>query len=110
MKHHVRAFACTAALFAIAACSATRPPAPPPAAAMHHHHDHNATSAAAPSPSVQATPAATLQPDAFDAPAPVSVEEAAKAGGEMSHSMHMPPPAEPPPHEHKHDGAKEERR
>lgn len=63
----------------------------------------------------QMQPAATLQPDDFDAPAPTAVQEAAKAAAGMTHAMegaapsqheHPPAPAPtpPPPPEHHHHG------
>lgn len=54
-----------------------------PVSGGHEHHHH-----AAPSAPVAVDPVATLQPDAFDAPAPVAVEEAAKAAGGEDHAGH----------------------
>ena len=51
----------------VAACSSSRPD-PGVEAPMHAHE--------------AATPSPTLQPDEFDAAAPISVAEAAKAGGD----------------------------
>jgi hypothetical protein len=49
----------------------------------------------------QTQPAATLQADAFDAPAPTAIEEAAKGASGMSHPMEATPkPPAPPQHEH----------
>jgi hypothetical protein len=55
-----------------------------PVSGGHEHHHHHT----APSAPVAVDPVATLQPDAFDAPAPVAVEEAAKAAGGDEHAGH----------------------
>jgi hypothetical protein len=52
-----------------------------------HHHAAHAAHAVHAAP-VAVDPAATLQPDAFDAPAPTAVEEAAKAAGGEEHAGH----------------------
>jgi hypothetical protein len=50
----------------------------------------------------QINPAATLRPDAFDAPAPESVAEAARTAPPSTDPQQTPPP--PPPEHHHHGG------
>lgn len=55
----------------------------------------------------QTQPAATLRADEFDAPAPTSIQEAAKGASGMSHSMEATPKSPPPPQppsKHDHGG------
>jgi hypothetical protein len=107
----------------LAACSGKQTMAPksvPPdreaqatAGEGHHHHAAAPSAAAAPDavlavPTSNAEitrthPAATLQPDAFDAPAATAVSEAAKAGG----SPDAPPPADPHSGHHHGNSPKE---
>lgn len=65
---------------------------PPDPHAAHAHAAHATTvTVDAPRSSTevqQVRPGFTLQPDAFDAPAPVSVSEAAKAAGSGGHGAH----------------------
>ena len=82
----------------LAACSGNQTLPSKSAAATHQahaketpvsggHEHHHAAHAAHAAP-VTVDPAATLQPDAFDAPAPTAVEEAAKAAGGEDHAGH----------------------